>query len=701
MTARSSRSFPPPPGSAWQLSQRDVPLEPIPDDVHGAVPLLPLQARLLERQGAAPCSQYLLFELDEDLEPILLEQALRALVAHHDALRLRFAEEGGAWRQACAEAGERHELLWLCEASGEAEVATLCTELQRSLDPRSGPLLRALCLSQAGRADRLLLAIHQLVADAISWRVLLEDLLRAYGQLVAGRRVALPAGTSSFKAWAERLEAWAATPALQAQRDFWLAQERACTQLPLLVREPAREEQRQCLELCLCAEFSRELLQAARQAYRLRADELLLAALSRVLCAWSEQDSIGLHLENHGRAPLFDGLDLGRTVGCFTSRYPLRLQPAADLPGNLRAIRAQLHSVVDGGLAYGLLRRRGELAGAAPQVLFRYLEPFGEVRDGPLRLVDAGRWREADALLEAPLCIEVEQRGGALRLRLDFSPSQWQRSTLEGLLQRLQDELRGIRAHCLHASRSRLAGAAPPAAPAHACSLPEPVRRHPEPIALARGDTRLAQVVLETRSNRLARHLIECGVGPGMRVGLCLAHGMAMIEGLLAILKAGGAFVPLDPDCPREQLACMAEDSGLQWLLTSTALCGRVPLGEEVEAICLDLLDASGYSSEPPSLALRPRDPACLLYAAGPPGRPRAVTIGHADLSRHMQDLGRSYGMRSAEAELPGASTGGDGALERWAAELSAQMLRGLCRRRVDFFAAFLNFFRPHPSLPA
>ena len=204
--------------------------------------------------------------------------------------------------------------------------------------------------------------------------------------------------------------------------------------------------------------------------------------------------------------------------------------------------------------------------------------------------------------------------------------------------------------------------------------------------------------MLETRSNRLARHLIECGVGPGMRVGLCLAHGTAMIEGLLAILKAGGAFVPLDPDCPREQLACMVEDSGLQWLLTSTALCGRVPLGEEVEAICLDLLDASGYSSEPPGLALRPRDPACLLYAAGPSGRPGAVAIGHADLSRHMQAIGRSCGMSSAEAELPCASTGG--VLERWAADLAAQMLHGLCRRRVDFFAAFLNFFRGHPSLP-
>lgn len=578
------------------------------------VPLLPSQAHLLERQGAAPCNQYLLFELAEDLEPILLEQALQALVAHHDALRLRFAEEDGAWRQECAEAGERQDLLWLCEASGEAEVAALCTELQRSLDLRNGPPLRALYLSQAGRADRLLLAVHQLAVDGISWRVLLEDLLRAYGQLAAGQRVALPAGASSFKAWAERLQAWAVGPAVLARRDFWLAQERACTRLPLLSQEPARDGQRQCLELCLCAEFSRELLQAARQAYRLCPDEVLLAALSRVLCAWSEQDGICLHLEGHGRVPLFDGFDLGRTVGRFTSRYPLRLQPAADLPGSLGAIREQLRGVADGGLAYGLLRQRGELAGVAPQVLFEYREPFEDECGGPLRLLEAGLWREADALLDAPLCIEAGQRGGALRLRFDFSPSQWQRSTLDGLLQRLREELRAIRAHCIHAPRSRLSDTVSLAGPGSAFEpVAEPARRQPDAIALAHGDTRASHAGLEARSNRLARHLIEYGVGPGTRVGLCLGPGTAMIEGLLAVLKAGGVGVPLDPDASREHLAHMAEDSGLQWLLTTTALRGRMSLGEEVEAICLDLLDASGYSSEPPAVAIHPLDLACRL----------------------------------------------------------------------------------------
>jgi len=416
-------------------------------------PLLPIQACLLEPYGAAPCNGYLLFELTGDLDPVLLEQALQALVAHHGALRLRFDEGRGGWSQQEGAAAAHHELLRVREASSEAAAGALCTEAKRSLDPRRGPLLRALHLSMAGHADRLLLVGHQLVVDWVSWQVLLEDLLRAYGQLAAGHRVALLARTSPFKAWTES----SASPGLAAQLDFWLAQERACSPLPLLSPQPAREGQRQRLELRLGAEFSRDLLQAARQAYRLRADEVLLAALSRVLCAWSEQDGICLHLEGHGRVPLFGECEPGRRVGGCTGRYPLCLQPVADLPGSLVAIKAQLRRVADGGLAYALLRRRGELSGVAPQVLFRFRESFEDVPGGRLRLLDAGLWREADAFLEAPLCVDVELCGDALRLGLAFSPSQWQRSTLEGLLQRLQDELQSIRAHCVHAPRSRSA----------------------------------------------------------------------------------------------------------------------------------------------------------------------------------------------------------------------------------------------------
>ncbi|MDV7214070.1 amino acid adenylation domain-containing protein, partial [Azotobacter beijerinckii] len=190
-------------------------------------------------------------------------------------------------------------------------------------------------------------------------------------------------------------------------------------------------------------------------------------------------------------------------------------------------------------------------------------------------------------------------------------------------------------------------------------------------VALVHGETRLSYAELEARANRLARHLIACGVGPEARVGLCLERGTAMIEGLLAILKAGGAFVPLDPDYPRERLAYMAEDSGLKWLVTTSALRGRLPLGEGVEALCLDLLDTGNYSAGPLDVAIHPLNLAYLIYTSGSTGRPKGVAVNHAGLSMHVQTIGQRYCMTAEDVELHFASISFDGAVERWAVPLA------------------------------
>ncbi|WP_171006527.1 condensation domain-containing protein, partial [Pseudomonas sp. 2FG] len=410
--------------------------------VTGNAPLLPIQARLLQREGLAPCNQYLLLELAEPLPATQLEQALRGLVQHHDALRLRYSQVDGQWQQTHA-AAEDAELLQVVELAAGEEVQAHCDALQRSLDLVSGPLLRGLYLKQSGLADRLLLSIHHLVVDGVSWRVLLEDLQRACLQLASGLPVQLPAKTSAFKTWGERLVDWS----VEAQLPYWQAQQGAGGELPLLSSETGREGSREHLELSLDATFTRELLHAGQQAYRLRADELLLTALSRVLCTWSEQPALAVHLESHGRAPLFEDIDLSRCVGWFTSLYPVRLQPGEELGASLKAIKEQLRAVPHLGLGHGLLVQRGQLVERAPQLLFNYLGQFDE-GDSALRLVEGGLWREADAPLDAPLVINAEQRGGALHLHLDFNPRQLARGTLEGLLLRLQHELRAIHQHC-------------------------------------------------------------------------------------------------------------------------------------------------------------------------------------------------------------------------------------------------------------
>ncbi|WP_252275739.1 AMP-binding protein, partial [Pseudomonas subflava] len=134
---------------------------------------------------------------------------------------------------------------------------------------------------------------------------------------------------------------------------------------------------------------------------------------------------------------------------------------------------------------------------------------------------------------------------------------------------------------------------------------------------LVHGGERIAFAELEARANRLANLLVAHGLRPESRVGVSLERGNAMIVAMLAVLKSGGAFVPLDPDYPRERLSYMVEDSGLKWLITSSDLAERLPLGEGVEPLYLDQLDLSVFEASAPTVQLNPLNLAYLIYTSG------------------------------------------------------------------------------------
>jgi amino acid adenylation domain-containing protein len=193
----------------------------------------------------------------------------------------------------------------------------------------------------------------------------------------------------------------------------------------------------------------------------------------------------------------------------------------------------------------------------------------------------------------------------------------------------------------------------------------------PEAIALVHGGERISFAELEARANRLANLLVTHGVRPESRVGVSLERGNAMIVAMLAVLKSGGAFVPLDPDYPRERLSYMVEDSGLKWLLTSSDLAERLPLGEGVEPLYLDRLDLSAFAASTPAVPLHPLNLAYLIYTSGSTGQPKGVAVNHLGLTMHVQTIGQRYGMTPDDVELHFASISFDGALERWTVPLA------------------------------
>ncbi|ONH53328.1 non-ribosomal peptide synthase domain TIGR01720/amino acid adenylation domain-containing protein [Pseudomonas cedrina] len=420
--------------------------------VTGEVMLTPVQHSFFEQ--AIPARQHwnqsLLLTPRETLEPVRLEAALVQLINHHDALRLRFVRHPQGWRQTHAEWVATPEL-WQTQAADDAQLAALCDKAQRSLDLAQGPLLRAVLIAMADGSQRLLLVVHHLVVDGVSWRILLEDLQQAYSN------AALPAKTSAYQHWAQQLQAHAQT--LDAQLPYWQAQT-ATAELPCDNPQGGLQNHLGSqLEIRLSAEHTRQLLQDAPAAYRTQVNDLLLTALARVITRWSGQPAALIQLEGHGREDLFDSVDLSRTVGWFTSLFPVRLEADGELSSAIKSVKEQLRAVPGKGLGYGLLRylgtpdARATLSNlAAPRITFNYLGQFDRQFNESALFVPAtqgsGQAQDPDAPLANWLTVEGQVYGGELALRWGFSREMFEAATVQRLADDYAAELKALIEHC-------------------------------------------------------------------------------------------------------------------------------------------------------------------------------------------------------------------------------------------------------------
>ncbi|AIR91418.1 non-ribosomal peptide synthase/polyketide synthase [Pseudomonas cremoricolorata] len=431
----------------------------------GGSALTPIQQWFFDSDVPAPqhWNQALLLGVREPLQAAALEQALHALVLHHDSLRLRFSAAAGRWQAHYADPVEQreHSLLWTASVADLDDCQALYSDVQRSLDLAQGPLLRGLLVSDASGAQRLLLAIHHLVVDGVSWRVLLEDLQALY------RGHSLNAKTHAMGDWAARLAHYASSDSLRDEAGWW-QRELSTVSRELPCDHPQGgnlQRHARSLSCELGVEHTRQLLQQAPAAYRTQVNDLLLTALARTLCQWSGSDEVLVQLEGHGREGLFDDIDLTRSVGWFTNAYPLRLSP---LPGNdaaarsesLKRIKEHLRQVPHKGLGFGVLRYLAEPStrermAALPQarITFNYLGQFDQQFD------DAALWQPVDGPsglahdLDAPLpnwlSVDGQVYGGALQLRWTFSAERYDQATIAELAAAYRSELLALIEHCL------------------------------------------------------------------------------------------------------------------------------------------------------------------------------------------------------------------------------------------------------------
>ncbi|MET0675626.1 MAG: amino acid adenylation domain-containing protein, partial [Bradyrhizobium sp.] len=436
--------------------------------VNGQQPLLPIQLRFFEQDVPERhhWNQAVLLTPRARLDWDAMARAITAVVSHHDALRLRFAQIDGVWRSDHGGVPSVSDLLWVRTVNEAAEVTAVATNAQASLSLQ-GPLLRVVGMDVADGSQRLLIVVHHLVVDGVSWRILMEDIASSYRQALQGAAViTLSPKSQSYASWGETLRTYAASSELAAELEYWCARTPAA-ELPCDDDHGGvdRVADGQDISLAFEAGFTTQLLKDAPAAYRTQVNDLLLGALARAVHDWSGLDDIVVELEGHGREDIFEGTELSRTVGWFTTAFPVRLANCADDDATLlKSIKEELRAIPARGLGYGVLRylgspqQRAALAMAAqPRIVFNYLGQFDSSlgADSPFIVApeSAGPARSADAPLGRWLSINGQVLDGQLRLTFSFGSRRYRRATVERLVACYATALRALVAHCSSGAR--------------------------------------------------------------------------------------------------------------------------------------------------------------------------------------------------------------------------------------------------------
>jgi amino acid adenylation domain-containing protein/non-ribosomal peptide synthase protein (TIGR01720 family) len=438
--------------------------------VTGAVPLLPIQQWFFAQDLPDPqhYNQAVLLEPRQQLDPELVGQTLMHLLTHHDALRLRFTRDETGWQQFNDGLSEtlpfsRIDLAGYAEAERGSAIERIAGELQAGLNLEHGPLLQV-ALFEAEQSQRLLIAIHHLAVDGVSWRILLEDFQTVYQQLHRQQPAALPAKTSSFKQWAERLAAHADSEEIRQEATYWQSLHKDPAQ-PLPLDNPDGGNAvaaASTVTTTLSAEETQALLQDVPAAYQTQINDVLLSALAQTIAGWSGGRTLLVNMEGHGRESLFADLDLSRTVGWFTTRFPLRLDlSSASSPAEmLIAVKEQLRQVPNNGLGFGLLRYLSsdpviaETLRQLPQaeISFNYLGQFDQVLTEAglftLAAEGVGPLRSQDGQRSYLLDINCGVVAGQLQVEWTYSEQLHRQETIAWLADEFLAALRRIIAHC-------------------------------------------------------------------------------------------------------------------------------------------------------------------------------------------------------------------------------------------------------------
>jgi amino acid adenylation domain-containing protein/non-ribosomal peptide synthase protein (TIGR01720 family) len=424
----------------------------------GPVPLTPIQKAFLEEQTSHwhHCNQSALLRPRHPLSIGPLSAAVARLVEHHDALRLRLEKSETGWRQYYAEREPAVVCGHMDLQQAPESLTDAAAQVQASLDLSHGPLIQVVLMQLGPQEQRLLIVVHHLAIDAVSWRILLDDLERAYRKAAKGEAIDLPAKSSSYRQWAEALERSAAARPNPAELAYWQA-EAQTSPLPH-DGEAAAGASPAHVRVTLPAATTQALLQEVPAAYHTQIQDVLLTALGAALGEWSGHRQVRVDVEGHGRhQEVVDArLDLTRTVGWFTTVSPVRLPGvgAAGWGERLKQVKEHLRERPGQGLGYGIARylRKEESVPGLGEIAFNYLGQWDTVleKESWLEAAEESAGPATSRYYRRPHPLEIvaQVAGGELQMAWIYAPELYRGENIERVAEECRAALEGIIAHC-------------------------------------------------------------------------------------------------------------------------------------------------------------------------------------------------------------------------------------------------------------
>jgi non-ribosomal peptide synthetase component F len=657
--------------------------------------------------------------LSGELDVAILEQTLNEIVRRHEVLRTTFATMDEEPVQLIAPALELpllvKDLRDLPKPEREAEALQLATEeAMRPFDLTRGPLLRVTLLQLEAREYIVLLTMHHIISDGWSMGVLIGEIAAIYGAFSSGRSAPLPELPIQYADFAHWQREWLQGEVLEAQISYWkqqLAGGASVLELPTDRPRPAVQTNRG-------ATLSRKLpadligaLKALGQRERVTQFMTLLAAFQTLLYRYSDQldVSVGSPIANRNRAEI-EGL-----IGFFVNTLVLR----ADFSGapTFRELLQRVREVMLGAYAHQDLPF---------EMLVEVLQPERDMSRSPLFQVmfilqnaPVRAQRLPGLALEMldvhsgsstfDLTLSMAEEADGMDAAIEFNTDLFDASTIESMLEHFQVLLEGVvadpdqpvsRLPLLTADeRRRLLvewndAVADYSQRQDLCVhqlFEAQVERTPDAVAVVfpatdettrpeRGEEKTSQHLtyrgLNQRANQLAHCLQKLGVGPETVVGVCVERSPEMIVSALGVLKAGGAYLPIDPLYPQERLAFMLQDSQVPVLLTQASLLAGLP-AHNARTVCLDAdwetiaCEQGGASVENPVNSVTPENLVYMIYTSGSTGQSKGVMIQQRSLVNAYLAWEGAYQLRDVSTHLQMANFSFD--------VFSGDLVRALC----------------------